>query len=930
MSLDETYLDSSNFNNLCKALDFSSTDIDEIKGKMNDLKGKSNFEESIVLIIHNQLLKYRYVPRKKQLGMRKLSCRLNRKYSTCRDELFYQVWIRDQNKWEDIKNKMLAGIESGKINNDYLFEKEYSNELNLIPVSEYENASDMIYLHEVNFLLKGHALHRDVKRFLFKDLCINRPAHPLYFDDLKVKIDEKVKSLSEPIIPFAEFDDNSLNGKCFIVKNDAIMEYVDDVLSRNDESYSSEKSEYLCVYPSLRGSGMLYFALSSCSKSGFKKRQNISNVFIIQEELLEDSRICFFNPNLSYGEIKEHMEWKFGRINKNSLGIQMHDGFNVNIEMDLENGRTLHRFYPLKTKEKADYDHEDLYEIVSQKPLSREFLQLMSSLNMDIDYAYEIQNAAKDENDVLSMINKRILEDDCDLNTQLDKLYTKTILLSKEKSWSEIKKTLNAKIDSGEIATSADLQHAFDEIVPCDYKTNILNAQIYALLDFRELDYSYAEKFAVYVKNNDIFKNEIAVLLNSMTRKRIPEKEYVDDGKYAAPRWLVYPELDAYTIGWRMGYGETYAMNAPMVSRKLFPEPQNWSFNAYDSGFNVIPPLGFFWREDGKPKYSRLTDDAIRVNDFITVKQIDLDFQYNANMFRNIRQAVSFAKNSLFYRLNAIRGFEDSIENDGYWQKFKYSVLLNALYYKFMQDEILKEKLLETGDKRLVYISDDEWGGEDNLFGFALMELRDEIRRLYENENLIDWQYTEYLKHKDPYENPRPRDPEDRQSAEYRIIESTLHSSKRYVRDVNLSNDLAKKYREGQIITEKAFVDATDKIGGLVTSHRYLILSNKMLDLSGFEEKTDWGLHVANAESKFKVLDIYTKMGKTQILLLHLPDAFERVFENRIKIIEEAIGDARALFDECLKEDAIKEVSTPEWLERVQFPLGMNDVGEFF
>ena len=71
-------------------------------------------------------------------------------------------------------------------------------------------------------------------------------------------------------------------------------------------------------------------------------------------------------------------------------------------------------------------------------------------------------------------------------------------------------------------------------------------------------------------------------------------------------------------------------------------------------------------------------------------------------------------------------------------------------------------------------------------------------------------------------------------------------------------------------------------------------------------------------------------MGKTQILLLHLPDAFERVFENRIKIIEEAIGDARALFDECLKEDAIKEVSTPEWLERVQFPLGMNDVGEFF
>ncbi len=32
------------------------------------------------------------------------------------------------------------------------------------------------------------------------------------------------------------------------------------------------------------------------------------------------------------------------------------------------------------------------------------------------------------------------------------------------------------------------------------------------------------------------------------------------------------------------------------------------------------------------------------------------------------------------------------------------------------------------------------------------MELRDEIRKLYENEDLIDWEYTEYLKEKDCYE----------------------------------------------------------------------------------------------------------------------------------------------------------------------------------
>lgn len=62
-----------------------------------------------------------------------------------------------------------------------------------------------------------------------------------------------------------------------------------------------------------------------------------------------------------------------------------------------------------------------------------------------------------------------------------------------------------------------------------------------------------------------------------------------------------------------------------------------------------------------------------------------------------------------------------------------------------MNDDNLKQILLDTGDKSLVYISNDEWGGEENLFGFALMELRDEIRRLYKNNDKIDWEYSKYL-----------------------------------------------------------------------------------------------------------------------------------------------------------------------------------------
>ena len=429
--------------------------------------------------------------------------------------------------------------------------------------------------------------------------------------------------------------------------------------------------------------------------------------------------------------------------------------------------------------------------------------------------------------------------------------------------------------------------------------------------------------------------------MKDISNQKITQKEFCDDGKYAAPRWLVYPELDAYTIGWRMGYGEDYAMNEPYYGEefaRLFPRPQNWLFDRMNCNLGLIPLLGYLWRENGEPKYTKISGNPIIVNDFITVEQTG-EFQYNAFHFKSIENAVlmskyaSFNKNVDPYKtgLDELKkGFELTDEEIIHWNRFRYTVLLNACYYKFMQDDSLKQKLLDTGDECLVYVSDDEWGGEDNLLGFALMELRDEIRRLYEHADLIDWEYTEYLKHKNPYENPKPRHPEDRQSAEYMVVATTLNQAGCYVRDTNLDENLASKYEKGQIITEKAFVDASRRIGGMFTSHRYLILSNMMADLSKFEQGTNWGLSTANAGSRFMVLDVYTIGDKTQIMLLQLPDGFEEVFKTPRKIIDETVGKYRKSFEECLKSEPIEELTTPEWLERVEFPIGMDDEGNFF
>ncbi|MEE1133934.1 MAG: NADAR family protein [Methanobrevibacter sp.] len=137
------------------------------------------------------------------------------------------------------------------------------------------------------------------------------------------------------------------------------------------------------------------------------------------------------------------------------------------------------------------------------------------------------------------------------------------------------------------------------------------------------------------------------------------------------------------------------------------------------------------------------------MNDFITLGDVK-KFTSDTFSFSSIEHALNLSKALYFERyhdkkvdLKALEDLEYSSEEENIWDGFGYTVLLNASYYKVMQDEELIQKLLSTGDEPLVYVSDDS----ENLFGRALMELRDEIRRLTQNIDRIDWEFTEYLKH---------------------------------------------------------------------------------------------------------------------------------------------------------------------------------------
>ncbi len=163
------------------------------------------------------------------------------------------------------------------------------------------------------------------------------------------------------------------------------------------------------------------------------------------------------------------------------------------------------------------------------------------------------------------------------------------------------------------------------------------------------------------------------------------------------------------------------------------------------------------------------------------------------------------------------------------------------------------------------------------------------------------------------------------------ILSKTMRDMSLFVRDTDLTPNQIRHYVPDLIIKERAFVDVTYKVGGLVTDHRFTILSNHMTSMAMLEQGTNWGLCIAQKDSYFWVLDKYEYKGKHQILLLHLPkedwEAFKQIpIESQLRVIKIL----RERFESTLQLPPIPEVTSQEWLDRCRFPIGMDDDGRLF
>ena len=94
----------------------------------------------------------------------------------------------------------------------------------------------------------------------------------------------------------------------------------------------------------------------------------------------------------------------------------------------------------------------------------------------------------------------------------------------------------------------------------------------------------------------------------------------LQDKKIMPPPWLAHREIERYSIGWRMGYGEDYidrfgdwldtlSPEERTEYRTLFPEPVTWKGWWDDEDSSEVLEHGDFWvdawQPEGRPKYTR-------------------------------------------------------------------------------------------------------------------------------------------------------------------------------------------------------------------------------------------------------------------------------------------------------------------------------------
>ncbi len=157
-------------------------------------------------------------------------------------------------------------------------------------------------------------------------------------------------------------------------------------------------------------------------------------------------------------------------------------------------------------------------------------------------------------------------------------------------------------------------------------------------------------------------------------------------------------------------------------------------------------------------------------------------------------------------------------------------------------------------------------------------------------------------------------------------LKALIQGSRFLYRDVELHRDEVGLHQVGTFFREASMFDCTRRLGGIVGETRIVVISASPRDLSRFSERPEWGLAVLGANELFKVTDVQTLQGKTQITIAHVPAAFEAYFRSADAWLFEkwTVPQAQEDFKEALGMDIITAHLEQDWRRRVERPPGMS------
>jgi hypothetical protein len=178
-----------------------------------------------------------------------------------------------------------------------------------------------------------------------------------------------------------------------------------------------------------------------------------------------------------------------------------------------------------------------------------------------------------------------------------------------------------------------------------------------------------------------------------------------------------------------------------------------------------------------------------------------------------------------------------------------------------------------------------------------------------------------------------------------KFLNWTLPGLQFFYRDTDAPVIVESTYHVGDIVRAGFFLDVTTKLYKPTTKTRFLIASAHAAMFCEIDEMVrdnpnvkKWNLCVLHFNSYFKVMDVFTYEGVTQVFLLHIPKSAAIVLgsnEAPINFIDEATGQEKTLIEtarQSLKEKMKMEVHPrsldKDWIERTAHPVGLDE--EFY